>query len=61
MFVSSDSTSCHEFASQIGLVFVLSAKNILTIAHVAVEWTSGTGNNAVTVTSATSELQQPLR
>ena len=53
LFVSSDSTSSHEFASQFGLAFFLYAKNILSrmpsLAHVAVEWTSHTGNNAVTV------------
>ena len=27
MFLSSDSTSCHEFASQFGLAFFLYAKN----------------------------------
>ena len=54
LFVSSDSTSCHEFASQFVLA-LLYAKNvhklsrIPTLAHVAVERTSGTGNNAVTV------------
>ena len=55
MLVSSGSTSCQEFASQLGLAFFfvyaknshkLSRKPIL--AHLAVEWTSGTGNNAVT-------------
>ena len=53
MFVSSDSTSCHEFASQFGLAFFVYAKNMNklsqkpTFAHLAVEWTSGAGNNAV--------------
>ena len=55
LFVSSDSTSCHEFASQFGLAFFVYAKNIHrlsrkpTLAHLAVEWTSDAGNNAVTV------------
>ena len=47
--------SCHEFASQFGLAFFVYVKNIHklsrkpTLAHLAVEWTSGAGNNAVTV------------
>ena len=55
LFVSTDSTSCHEFASQFGLAFFVYARNIHklsrkpTLAHLAVEWTSGAGNNAVTV------------
>ena len=57
LFVSSGSTSCHEFASQFGLAFFLYAKNIHklsrmpSLAHMAVEWTSHTDNNAVTVES----------
>ena len=57
LIVSSGSTSCHEFASQFGLAFFLYAKNIHklsrmpSLAHMAVEWTRHTDNNAVTVES----------
>ena len=57
LIVSSGSTSCHEFASQFGLAFFLYAKNMHklsrmpSLAHMAVEWTSHTDNNAVTVES----------
>ena len=52
MIVSSDSTSCHEFASQFGLAFFY-AKNIhklsrkSTFSHLVVEWTSGAVSNVV--------------
>ena len=55
LIVSYRGTSSHEFASQFGLAFFLYAKNIHklsrmpSLAHMAVEWTSHTDNNAVTV------------
>ena len=54
MIVSSDSTSCHEFASQFGLAIFVYAKNINklprkpTFAYLTVECTSGAaGHNAL--------------
>ena len=66
LFVSTDSTSRHEFASQFGLAFTY-AKNTQklsrspTLAHVAVGWTNDTGNNAVTVESPASRLSRNNR
>ena len=34
MFVSSDSTSCHEFASQFGLAIFLYAKNFQNLGEI---------------------------